>query len=229
MSPTRLLLVDDEPQIVRALRPGLTAAGYEVEAADTGKAALAAITARVFDLIILDLGLPDLDGKDFIVQARQQTGVPILVLSARHGEDEKVAALDLGAVDFVGKPFSIGELMARVRAALRSQSAGSGARVELVRDELIADFDARRIRVRGKDIKLSPREAKLLRAFKDRAGQVLTHSDIVTAVWGGGGAIDPQFVRVLVGNLRQKVEKDPARPSIILTEPGQGYRFRGSV
>jgi two-component system KDP operon response regulator KdpE len=183
----------------------------------------------VFDLIILDLGLPDLDGKDFIVQARQQTGVPILVLSARHGEDEKVAALDLGAVDFVGKPFSIGELMARVRAALRSQSAGSGARVELVRDELIADFDARRIRVRGKDIKLSPREAKLLRAFKDRAGQVLTHSDIVTAVWGGGGAIDPQFVRVLVGNLRQKVEKDPARPSIILTEPGQGYRFRGSV
>jgi two-component system KDP operon response regulator KdpE len=119
--------------------------------------------------------------------------------------------------------------MARVRAALRSQSAGSGARVELVRDELIADFDARRIRVRGKDIKLSPREAKLLRAFKDRAGQVLTHSDIVTAVWGGGGAIDPQFVRVLVGNLRQKVEKDPARPSIILTEPGQGYRFRGSV
>lgn len=229
MSPARLLLVDDEPQIVRALRPGLTAAGYALDAVNTARAALAALGTTPFDLIILDLGLPDMDGKHFIVEARKVTQAPIVVLSARHGEDEKVAALDLGATDYVSKPFGIGELMARIRAALRPRSPAAVAREELIRNELTVDFDARRIRVRGKELRLSPREAKLLRAFTEKMGQILTYSDIVSAVWGAGAEIDPQFVRVLVGNLRQKIEKDPARPSIILTEPGQGYRFRAPV
>lgn len=225
MNGPRLLLIDDEPQIVRALTPGLAAAGYGLRAVNSGRAALKALGEEPFDLIILDLGLPDMDGKQLIVEARRLTQAPVLVLSARHGEDEKVAALDLGATDYVGKPFGISELMARVRAALRARAPAAG-REQVIRNELAVDFDARHIRVRGKELRLSPREAKLLRAFLDKIGQTLTYSDIVSAVWGAGAEIDPQFVRVLVGNLRQKIEKDPARPLIILTEPGQGYRFR---
>lgn len=228
MNSARLLIVDDEPQIVRALRPALLAAGYGVEAVGSAREALAAILTQPFDLIILDLGLPDLDGKDFIVRARQHTKCPVMVLSARHGEEEKVAALDLGASDYVSKPFSIGELMARLRVALRSRSPDDPLRDGVVAGDLSVDFDTRRVRVRGQEIKLSPREGKLLRALAQTAGQVLTHAEIVAAVWGPGAQVDAQFVRVLIGNLRQKIERDPARPSIIITEPGLGYRLRSS-
>lgn len=228
MNTARLLLVDDEPQIVRALRPALLASGYLVDDARTAGEALAAVAAKQFDLIILDLGLPDLDGKEFMVRARRHTNSPIVVLSARHGEEEKVAALDLGANDYVSKPFSIGELMARVRVALRSRSPAEKGRDELVLGDLRADFEARRVRVGNRDFKLSPREAKLLRALAQKPGQILSHKDIVAAVWGEDAEVDAQFVRVLVGNLRQKIEKDPARPSVLITEPGLGYRIRST-
>lgn len=226
MNSARLLIVDDEPQIVRALRPALVAAGYQVDAVGTAQEALAATQVQPFDLIILDLGLPDLDGKDFMVRARQHTKCPVIVLSARHGEEEKIAALDLGASDYVSKPFSIGELMARLRVVLRSHSADDPLRNGVMAGDLSVDFDSRRIRVRGREMKLSPREGKLLHALAQKTGQVLTHAEIVAAVWGAGAQVDAQFVRVLVGNLRQKVEKDPARPSLIITEQGLGYRLR---
>lgn len=229
MSGPRLMIVDDEPQILRALRPGLVAAGYGVDSASTGNEALQAIAARAFDIIIIDLGLPDMDGKELITKVRAWSSTPILVLSARDAEEEKVAALDLGANDFVNKPFSIQELMARLRAILRSRGADRASPKEQVQvGHLAIDFDSRIVRSDGGDVRLSPREAKLLRAFVEHAGQVLTHKQIVAAVWGAEEHVDAQFVRVLVGNLRQKVEKDPARPSLIVTEPGVGYRLTDS-
>lgn len=229
MKAARLLIVDDEPQIVRALRPGLGAAGYEVEAVGAAKDALGAIAARAFDVIIVDLGLPDMDGKDLIARAREWTDTPILVLSARDEEREKISALDIGANDFVNKPFSIGELMARLRALLRTRSARSRAESGITIEHLEIDFDARRTRVLGKDVRLSPREWSLLRAFVERHEEVLSHKQIVAAVWGAEANVEAQFVRVLVGNLRQKIEKDPARPALIVTEPAVGYRLTGNT
>jgi two-component system KDP operon response regulator KdpE len=225
MSVARLLIVDDEPQILRALRPGLEAAGYIVESAGAANEALQAIAAGGFDIIIVDLGLPDMDGKDLIARAREWTDTPIIVLSARHAEEEKIAALDLGANDFVNKPFSFNELMARLRAALRLR-ANRVAKPDIVKiAHLEIDFTTRRMRVAGKDVRPSPRELKLLRAFTQQAGAVLTHKQIAAAVWGSDETIETQFVRVLIGNLRQKIERDPARPTLVITEPGIGYRL----
>lgn len=224
MSDGRVLLVDDEPQLVRVLRPSLIAAGYEVEAVGSGEAALRALENAPPDIVILDLGLPDLDGKVVIERIRQQSGVPIVVLSARDAEQEKVDALDRGANDFVNKPFSTGELMARLRAALRQRSAG--ARTVLQFGHLAVDLASKRVRYGAREVRLSPREFKLLSLMIDRIDQVLTHKQIVTAVWGEDQDIEPQFVRVLVANLRQKVEIDPRAPQVILTEPGIGYRFK---
>lgn len=221
----RLLIVDDEPQILRALRPGLEAEGYAVESVGAANEALQAIATGGYDIIIVDLGLPDMDGKELIARAREWTDTPILVLSARHAEEEKIAALDLGANDFVNKPFSVGELMARLRAALRLR-ASRAVKPDIVKvAHLEIDFTTRRMRVAGKDVRPSPRELKLLRAFTQQQGAVLTHKQIVAAVWGVDEQIETQFVRVLVGNLRQKIERDPARPTLILTEPGIGYRL----
>lgn len=225
MKGPRLLIVDDEPQILRALRPGLGAAGYEVESAGAARDALHMIASSAFDVVIIDLGLPDMDGKELISRVRGWTDVPIIVLSARDAEQEKIAALDLGANDFVNKPFGIGEMMARLRAVLRTRTTRAASSDRLKVEHLEVDFDARRMHVAGKEVRPSPRELKLLRAFTQRLGQVLTHKQIVAAVWGPGENVEAQFVRVLVGNLRQKVEKDPARPSLIVTEPGVGYRM----
>lgn len=223
----RLLVVDDEPQIVRSLTPGLVAAGYDVQSAGTGRDALQMIAASAFDILIVDLGLPDMDGKQLIAQVREWNNTPILVLSARDAEQEKVDALDLGANDFVNKPFSIQELMARLRAILRMRTTASAPTQEHANvGHLEIDFSTRRVRVNGSEVRPSPRETKLLRVFVEHVGQVLTHKQIVTAVWGADENIDAQFVRVLVGNLRQKIEKDPARPSLIITEPGVGYRLK---
>jgi two-component system KDP operon response regulator KdpE len=227
MSGQRLLVVDDEPQIVRSIRPGLVAAGYEVESAHAGHEALQMIARAPYDVIIVDLGLPDMDGKELIARVREWSETPILVLSARDTEQDKVEALDIGANDFVNKPFGIQELMARLRATLRGRRADrppAQNRVQLGAMDI--DFEARRVRVDGREARPSPREAKLLRVFVEHVGQVLTHKQIVAAVWGGDQHVDAQFVRVLVGNLRQKIEKDPARPTRILTEPGIGYRLR---
>ncbi len=225
-NPPRLLIVDDESQIVRSLTPGLVAAGYDVKSANNGQSALQMIASSAYDILIVDLGLPDMDGKELIARVREWSTTPILVLSARDAEQEKVDALDIGANDFVNKPFSIQELMARLRAILRARSTErTPARERVQIGHLDIDFDNRRVRVDGSEVRPSPREAKLLRVFVEHAGQVLTHKQIVAAVWGGEEDIDAQFVRVLVGNLRQKIERDPARPTLIVTETGVGYRL----
>lgn len=225
MKNARLLVVDDEPQILRALRPGLEASGCEVESVGDAREALRAVAARPFDVLIIDLGLPDMDGKDLIAKVREFNDTPILVLSARHAEEEKVAALDLGANDFVNKPFGISELMARLRVILRMRGARPQQTDRVTVGHLEIDFTRGRMKVAGKDVKPSPRELKLLRAFTQRLDEVLTHKQIVAAVWGPDEDIEAQFVRVLVGNLRQKVEIDPARPTLVVTEPGVGYRM----
>jgi two-component system KDP operon response regulator KdpE len=223
--PRRLLLVDDEPQLVRVLAPALTAAGFEVEVARTGEEALTGMARVDCDVVLLDLGLPDMDGKTVIERARVWSQTPIIVLSARDMEAEKVAALDLGADDFVNKPFAIGELLARVRAAIRGRERRFLSTGRLRTGDLDIDFELRRVTVLGQEVKLTPREYELLAALARFCGRVLTHRQLMTAVWGEGAVSDPQFVRVLVGQVRQKIEEDAGAPKLLLTEPGTGYRL----
>jgi two-component system KDP operon response regulator KdpE len=225
MTGQRVLIVDDEPQIVRVLRPSIAAAGYEVSAAASGGEALKLLAAEAFDVVVLDLGLPDCDGKDVITRLRTWSETPVIVLSARNDEGEKVEALDLGANDFVNKPFGIDELLARLRATLRNRPARPAVSEQLKVAHLEIDFTRRRVRVAAQEVRPSPKEMALLRALLARRGEVLTHSQIGAAVWGADAAVEAQFVRVLVGNLRQKIELDPTRPTLVLTEPGVGYRF----
>ncbi|MCR5879142.1 response regulator [Phenylobacterium sp. J367] len=225
-APVRLLLVDDEPQIVRALKPALIAAGYAVEAVETGEAALETMAADPCDVVILDLGLPDMDGKQVISRLREWSDAPVIVLSARDLEDEKIAALDLGADDFVNKPVGVGELLARVRASLRGRERRFAAQAVFRSGDLELDFALRRVQILGEEVKLTPREYDLLRTLARHAGRVVTHRQIIAAVWGAGAQVDAQFVRVLVGQLRQKLEAEPSSPRLVLTEPGVGYRLR---
>jgi two-component system KDP operon response regulator KdpE len=225
MSLARILVIDDEPQILRFLRPALEASDYEVLHAATGREGLRLAANGAPDLIILDLGLPDMDGKDVLARAREFTPTPILILSAREREAEKIAALDLGADDYVEKPFAIGELLARVRAALRhAKGAGArNARVEV--DGLVIDMDRRLVTRDGAPVKLTPREYDLLCALALHPGRVMTHGQILTAVWGPAHKDDTQYLRVFVGQLRAKIERDSSTPAIIRTEAGIGYRF----
>jgi two-component system KDP operon response regulator KdpE len=225
-SPTRLLLVDDEPQIVRALTPALTAAGYAVETAATGEAALSLMAGSPSDVMILDLGLPDIDGKQVIQRVREWSEAPIIVLSARDLESEKIAALDLGADDFVNKPVGVGELLARVRASLRGRDRRFTAQASVKAGDLEINFLTRRILIQGHDVRLTPREYDLLRTLARHVGRVVTHKQVITAVWGAEAQVDAQFVRVLVAQLRQKLELEPSSPRIVLTEPGVGYRLK---
>jgi two-component system KDP operon response regulator KdpE len=226
-SQGRLLLVDDEPQIVRALTPALTAAGYSVEVAATAAAALTKMAAEPCDVMILDLGLPDTDGKEVIARVREWSDAPIIVLSARDLESEKIAALDLGADDFVNKPVGVGELLARVRASLRGRDRRFASQSHFKAGDLEIDFAGRRVFVMGEEVKLTPREYDLIRILGRHAGRVVTHRHVIAGVWGAGAQVDAQFVRVLVAQLRQKIEAEPSSPRIILTEPGVGYRLRG--
>jgi len=220
----RILVVDDEPSLVAVLQPVLEAADYEVRVATDGAGAIAAIERGDSDVVLLDLGLPDLDGKAVIARVRPRSDVPIIVVSARHQEAEKIAALDEGADDYVNKPFEIGELMARVRAALRRRSTARRRPGRFEAGELAIDFAARRVTLMGETIKLSPKEYALLTALAESAGQVVTHKRLLAAGWGDGAA-DTQYLRVYMGLLRQKLEEDPAEPRLILTEPGVGYRL----
>ena len=222
---SRLLIVDDEPQIVRALTPAMAAAGFEVESSATGEEALSQLANQPRDAVILDLGLPDMDGKEVIQRVREWSDVPIVVLSARDLENEKIAALDLGADDFVNKPVGVGELLARIRAAMRGRERRFSAQPKFQFGELEINFPARRVMVQGEDVRLTPREYQLLRILAGHAGQVVTHRQIITAVWGAESNADAQFVRVLMAQLRQKLEADPASPTLLLTEPGIGYRL----
>lgn len=223
----RLLLVDDEPQILRALTPALTAGGFDVETAANAESAIAKMAADPCDVVILDLGLPDQDGKEVIARLREWTEAPIIVLSARNLESEKIEALDLGADDFVNKPVGVGELLARVRASLRGRERRFASQAVYRAGDLEVDFAARRVRVEGEEVRLTPREYDLLRTLARHAGRVVTHRQVITAVWGPGAQVDAQFVRVLVGQLRQKIEVEPSAPQNLLTEPGVGYRLRG--
>jgi len=220
-----VLIVDDEPQILRFLSPALTAGGYAVSTAGAGKAALDLIAADPPDAVILDLGLPDIDGKEVIARVREFSNVPIIVLSARDLEAEKIAALDLGADDFVNKPVGVGELLARLRATLRARQRITAGASKVTAGDLELDFAARRVFLQGEEVKLSPREYALLRTLAAHVGGVVTHKQVIAAVWGAESEVDAQFVRVLVAQLRSKLEAEPSAPRYVLTEPGVGYRL----
>ena len=201
------------------------ARGYTVATATSGYGALDAVARTPPDLVILDLGLPDLDGVDVCRRLREGRNLPIVVLSARDAERDKVAALDAGADDYVTKPFGSEELLARIRAALRrSETSPAGAGI-LVRGDLTIDIDRRRVTRREEEIRLTPRELELLLFLAQRPGRVLTHRTILTAIWGAQAIDQPEHLRVLVNALRRKIEEDPARPHYVLTEPWVGYRF----
>ena len=229
MNAIRVLIVDDEPQILRFLRPALEASGYDVLHAETGREALRLAANAAPDVLILDLGLPDMDGKEVLVQARQFTQAPILILSARDREAEKIAALDLGADDYIEKPFAIGELLARLRAALRHVKGASAIKTRVEVDGLVIDMDKRLVTRDGVAVKLTPREYDLLCVLARNAGRVMTHSQILTAIWGPAHKDDTQYLRVFVGQLRAKIEKDSSSPNILRTESGVGYRFAESA
>ena len=222
---TRVLVVDDEPGLLRALGINLRARGYEVDLAADGTTALALASSEPPDAVVLDLGLPDIDGKEVIRRVREWSEAPIIVLSARDLESEKIAALDLGADDFVNKPVGVGELLARVRASLRGRDRRFTAQPSVKAGDLEINFLTRRIQIQGQEVRLTPREYDLLRMLARHAGRVVTHKQVITAVWGPDAQVDAQFVRVLVAQLRSKVEREPASPRIVLTEPGVGYRL----
>jgi len=221
----RILVIDDDPQIHRFLGPALEAAGYEPARADTGAAGLAAIANRPPDAVILDLGLPDMDGKEALTRARAFYEGPILILSARDRELEKIEALDLGAVDYVEKPFHVGELLARLRVASRRRLNQQGARAVVKAGEIEIDLVKRLVSRAGEPVRLSPREYELLAKLVEAGGRVVMHRQLLTAVWGPANVNDVQYLRVFVGHLRQKLEPDPASPRYLITESGVGYRF----
>jgi two-component system, OmpR family, KDP operon response regulator KdpE len=225
----RILVVDDEPQIQRFLKPGLTAAGYEVISAATGTEAIRLLAVASPDVLVLDLGLPDMDGKDVISNIREWSETPIIVLSARDRESEKIAALDLGANDYVHKPFGIGELLARIRMVLRQRRKSEGETVVYRSAGLIVDTLAHTISRNGQSVRLTPKEFEVLSMLARNPGRVVTHRQILDAVWGPAHVEDTQYLRVFVGRLRQKIEDDPTEPKIIQTEPGIGYRMAGET
>ncbi|MGE0120064.1 MAG: response regulator [Dongiaceae bacterium] len=221
-----VLIVDDEPPIRRLLRNTLAVQGYRILEAATGAEALEQARRGKPDLVILDLGLPDIDGIEIIRRLRAGSQVPIVVLSSRGDEKGKVAALDLGADDYVTKPFGVDELMARIRAALRHRLQQQGAAPAFRSGDLAVDLVHRRVGVGGREVHLSPKEYDILRQFVLHAGKVLTHRHLLREVWGGADSADVQALRVFIRQLRQKLEADPEQPRHILTEPGVGYRLQ---
>lgn len=223
--PLSALVIDDEPQIQRLLTITLEANGYHVTAIGNGQDGLAAAAQRRHDVILLDLGLPDVSGLSVLKQIREWTQTPVVILTVQDAESDKIEALDSGADDFVTKPFNTGELLARLRAALRR--ADKGARDEPVCrvGGLVVDLASRRVTRDGQPVKLTATEYALLRLFIQHAGKVLTHRHILREIWGPEHEADTQYLRVYVTRLRDKLETDPAEPALFLTEPGVGYRF----
>jgi two-component system, OmpR family, KDP operon response regulator KdpE len=221
-----ILVIDDEPQILRALRTILTEKKFQVTVANRGEEGLALAAANPPDIVILDLGLPDMDGIEVCARLREWTQIPIIILSVRDGERDKVAALDKGADDYLTKPFGIEELLAHVRVALRHSAQLKGRKESVVKaGELVIDL-ARYIIKRGSvEVKLTATEFKLLAYLASNTGRVLTHRSILTQVWGEAEADHVEYLRVYMRQLRKKLEADPERPKYILTEPGIGYRF----
>lgn len=224
MSKIRVLIVDDEPAILRFLKPALEANSYDIFVTATVADAIKLIAAATPDIVLLDLGLPDGDGKDVIGKVREWSDVPIIVLSAREREAEKIEALDRGADDYVNKPFNVGELLARMRAALRHRMQRKAEIPVLHIGTIEIDSIRHRVTRGGTDIKLTPKEFELLSFLSRHAGRIVTHRQILAAVWGAAHVEDTQYLRVYIGQLRQKIEENPDDPKLILTEPGIGYR-----
>jgi two-component system, OmpR family, KDP operon response regulator KdpE len=221
---TKVVVIDDEDAICRALRINLTARDYDVTTAADGASGLATIARERPDVVILDLGLPDRDGLDVVAAVRQTSAVPIVVLSSRGDEHAKVEALELGADDYVTKPFGMAELVARIRAALRHRLQAHGEEPVFRSGDLAVDLVRRIVRVKDIETKLSPKEYDILRELVTHAGKVLTHKHLLREVWGPATS-DVQYLRIYIRQLRQKLEPDPERPMLILTEPGVGYRL----
>ena len=222
----RLLVVDDEVTILRFLRSALDTGEFNLYQAEDGHSALSAATTILPDIILLDLGLPDMDGVEVIRRIREWSQVPIIVLSVREGEDNKVGALDAGADDYLIKPFSVAELQARIRVALR-RSLQQAPEPVFKSPGLEVDLPHRRVLVRGAEVQLTPTEYELLRLLVSHAGKVLTHGQILKQIWGAAYADQQNVLRVNISNLRQKIEEDPSRPRHIVTELGVGYRLKG--
>jgi two-component system KDP operon response regulator KdpE len=222
----RVLVVDDEPQILRFLRASLGASGFEVIEAETGAEALKRAAADAPEIVVLDLGLPDMDGKDVIRSLREWSEIPIIVLSARAREAEKVEALDLGADDYVNKPFGIGELLARLRAALRHRLRQQGATPIVKAGDLKIDIARHKVLRGENEIHLTPKEFDLLRLLAQNAGKVVTHRQLLQAVWGPAHLEDTAYLRVFIGQLRRKIDADDGAASLIENAAGVGYRLR---
>lgn len=220
----RILVIDDESQIQKLLRVALSSHGYDVGEAATGRQGLSEAAVFHPDLIILDLGLPDMDGLEVMTRLREWTKTPVIILSAKEQEKDKVLALDAGADDYLTKPFGMGELLARIRAALR-HVAGVTDEPVLMFDDLVIDLARRRVTVKEEEVKLTPTEYDLMKNLAIHAGKVLTHKQLLKACWGPSYEKDTHYLRVFIGQLRRKIEADPARPRHIITEPGVGYRL----
>jgi two-component system KDP operon response regulator KdpE len=226
-----VLVIDDEPEVARAVRTGLAGADFAVEWAATGTAGMEQVAQWHPDVVLLDLSLPDVDGLEVCRQLRTWTHVPIIVLSVRAGDADKITALELGADDYLTKPFSMGELIARVRVALRHAARTAGATSLEARFQtggLVLDFERRLVTLDGKDVHLTPTEYEVLKYLALNAGKVVTHRTLLHAVWGPQYDDEAHYLRVFVGQLRRKIEPDPSRPRYLLTEPGIGYRLRMS-
>ncbi len=221
----RILIVDDEPNIIGTVRPLLQGRGYDVLAAMTGRAALESVARDTPDLVVLDLGLPDLDGVEVCRRLRLGSSIPIVVLSARGAEGDKVRALDAGADDYVTKPFGSEELLARIRATLRRVENPRPTNEPIVRGGLVIDRERFRVLKDGDEVRLTPKEFELLTFLAQHPGRVLTHRTILKAIWGVHAADQPEHLRVLVASLRKKIEPNSSSPTYILTEPWVGYRF----
>ncbi|MBI3373866.1 MAG: response regulator [Betaproteobacteria bacterium] len=222
-----VLVIEDEPPIRKFLRASLEAQGFSVEEAESGERGLAMAANRRPEAIVLDLGLPDVDGVEVIVRLREWSRVPIVVLSARTQEGDKIRALDAGADDYVVKPFGVGELLARLRVAMRHAAIvdGTSAATSIEAGNLKIDLTARRVMVSGKEVHLTPTEYRLLAELAKHSGKVLTQRHLLKEVWGPGYADRPHYLRIYMANLRAKLEADPARPQRLQTETGVGYRL----
>jgi two-component system KDP operon response regulator KdpE len=224
VSAGKVLVVDDDPQIRRVMKVTLVGHGYEVIEARTGEEALEKMPGEMPNLVLLDMNMPGMGGLETCRAVRGGSDIPVIILSVRNSEKDKVAALDAGADDYVTKPFSIEELLARIRAALRRSSPESGPHA-FSSPQLDIDFETRRVRARGADIRLTPKEFELLRYLVAHAGKPVTHRELLQAVWGPDYGDEPEYLRVFINQVRKKIEPDPAKPRFILTEPWVGYKF----
>jgi two-component system, OmpR family, KDP operon response regulator KdpE len=224
MSSAKILVVDDEPQVRRVMRTTLTAEGYTISEARNGEEALQSFRAQLPDIILLDVNMPGMDGLEACRQIRRNSDVPIIMLTVRSAERDKVLALDAGADDYVVKPFGMQELLARIRAALR-RTLPQDKLPPFVSKDLSVDFEARRVTVRRREVHLTPKEFEVLRQLVANQGKPLTHRRLLQSVWGPDYGDEPEYLRVTINQLRKKIEADPAHPRFILTEPWVGYRF----